>query len=609
MALKIIQDLYSKKGEEFISLLFKNKVCIKEKLDATTLIVNIKDDIKFYNKNRHHIDKIQRTIMKYYEYPIEYLETQINKVRNQIDENITSLVFEYFPTLKPNNILYELLPKNKLVLTGGYINDELITYQNNESLINKLSSILNVGKEEYIFSGKLNDEQISSILEFIKTPKEDIKLKYVGTSFVSFIIKQLNLNLSKTSSLHNNLDVDIDSLIFEFTIENSIDNKKQIYYAKLIDPIFDDMHKIKKQDDYSDIIAIVQSYMIEFMHNSENEYKKIELNQNTFDEKYIELMCQMFDLFYEDYQNKFKNINHLLPNYLKREEFSINIKFIKYQEIKEKIIASADYRELLKIFLNLFKKKEKNEKKFITKATFNNHINIVKNIHEYLGDTLEESVNESLNTEYDLILEKKSKIDNNKITQFISFWQGFVENESETNKKIKKDKLEEVNIVIGKFQPFHNGHLQECNDIFEKNDKKVVLIQKLKKGVTENSPYFDELMEESFNYLIENNKFLKEFYIYKNDGICDFLNELNYNIKTITCNQYLKEEIEKHSKKYNLKLTEDFEFKSFSHHENGNINSKYILKLLKEDDFIEFKKVVPKELHNLYQKLKNKINI
>ena len=72
-----LQDLYHKKGNEFINNLFSSFVTVNEKMDGSAFTFERDIDngkFKFYKRDqRNPITMVDRTIMKYYEKPIQYI--------------------------------------------------------------------------------------------------------------------------------------------------------------------------------------------------------------------------------------------------------------------------------------------------------------------------------------------------------------------------------------------------------------------------------------------------------------------------------------------------------------------------------------------------------
>ena len=70
--------------------------------------------------------------------------------------------------------------------------------------------------------------------------------------------------------------------------------------------------------------------------------------------------------------------------------------------------------------------------------------------------------------------------------------------------------LEKVNLFAGRFQPFHNGHLQCCKDAFEKNGLPTVIMFIHNEKFDKKKPFSDDLIEKELNIIKKNEKCIKD---------------------------------------------------------------------------------------------------
>ena len=74
-----LYDIYNKKGEDFINSLFNSYVTVNEKMDGSAFV--FERDLEtgrfnFYKRDlKYPITLVDRTLMKYYEKPINYIES------------------------------------------------------------------------------------------------------------------------------------------------------------------------------------------------------------------------------------------------------------------------------------------------------------------------------------------------------------------------------------------------------------------------------------------------------------------------------------------------------------------------------------------------------
>ena len=115
-----LQDLYHKKGNEFINKLFQSFVTVNEKMDGSAFTFERDSDtgkFKFYKRDqRNPITLVDRTLMKYYERPIQYIESLPPHIIQNIPRG-WRFGLEYFANPQPVEIAYDRVPKNNLILS------------------------------------------------------------------------------------------------------------------------------------------------------------------------------------------------------------------------------------------------------------------------------------------------------------------------------------------------------------------------------------------------------------------------------------------------------------------------------------------------------------
>jgi hypothetical protein len=110
-----LYDLYNKKGADFIQSLFSQYVTINEKMDGSAFSFERDSDtgkFNFYRRDqRNPITLVDRTLMKYYEKPIQYIESLPPSILEKIPRG-WRFGLEYFADTKPVEIVYDRIPKN-----------------------------------------------------------------------------------------------------------------------------------------------------------------------------------------------------------------------------------------------------------------------------------------------------------------------------------------------------------------------------------------------------------------------------------------------------------------------------------------------------------------
>ena len=216
-----LYDIYNKKGQEFIDQLFNTFVTVNEKMDGSAFTFERDKEtgkFKFYRRDqRNPITFVDRTLMKYYEKPIQYIESLPPHILEKIPRG-WRFGLEYFANNKPVEIMYDSIPKNHLLLSyvHEYGDDGKIkkTIQDKKEL-DDWADLLGIDRAPIIFQGYLTDEQKGKINEFLRTPFDQLVERFKTQSFVRFIIGTLNPDLKKTA-LNEDLDKDVEGIVFRF---------------------------------------------------------------------------------------------------------------------------------------------------------------------------------------------------------------------------------------------------------------------------------------------------------------------------------------------------------------------------------------------------------
>ena len=122
-----LYDLYNKKGQDFIEKLFNTYVTVNEKMDGSAFIFERDLEtgkFKFYKRDqRNPITMVDRTLMKYYETPIQYIESLPPHILSNIPRG-WKFGLEYFSNPQPVEIAYDRIPKNNLILSYVHVIEE-----------------------------------------------------------------------------------------------------------------------------------------------------------------------------------------------------------------------------------------------------------------------------------------------------------------------------------------------------------------------------------------------------------------------------------------------------------------------------------------------------
>jgi hypothetical protein len=346
-----LKDLFNTKGYKFIENLFSKNVYITEKIDGARFAVERNgDEVSFYKRDGGKpINLVDRTVMKYYEPAIEYIESL---KPSSIPEGIR-FGFEYFANNNPGSIVYSKVPKNGLIMTdvskGG-------SFNTNIDDLTKYAKLFKVTPPPVIFDGKLSAEQKNQLTDFLTTEWDDLYLKFKTESFTAYIISILNPKL-KNTALHIGTTEPIEGIVFSFNDGGDFVN------AKVVDPLYTqkarNMAKAKFTPDKKESeqkSKEILKHIITFVKSKAD--LNVKLTNDTKDKRYIELLGNVFKQFHAKNKGKFKSFS---ADDKSKEiaMLDVNYKFISDKELITILKSDSKIKNVFKIFLATFGKTRK----------------------------------------------------------------------------------------------------------------------------------------------------------------------------------------------------------------------------------------------------------
>ena len=599
-----LKEIQEKKGEDFLKGLLNHYVIINEKVDGAFFGLKKEADDTFrYFKKSGEIKYIDRVLTKYYNQAIEYFENMPLEKRQRIPKNFY-FGFQYFAKGDAKRANYSKEPLNGLILSYVHklFDDGQVesTIQNKEQL-SRWAKFLGVEEPPVIFEGYLTDEQKTNILEFVYSKEEDLITKFKTSSFTKYIISLLDEN-KESSFLRDDLDRSIDAIVFRFYDTQSEDLEEKAFLAKLVDPIFKERVKNNVPEktgtqDYIWLIVIdlmnyIETYQVEDLIDFCEEHEG-----KSYEEKYVLLINKIFKEFIDDYNEKYEGLILELPEYLNREEFDLDESLIKDKTITVLIKNNETYREIYKILLNFFRRnRKKSSASFFTKnmlVQLNLIIDKIRNIVS--GNKVYEGLMPSFG-------------------EFIGSTLGEIvlsEHEAEQARSNKKPQ-EEVNLLIGSFQPVSIGHIKAAEALYNKNGKKVILVAIKPVTPVKTSPFsINETIlllnktQQAYPDIIHSVKLINR------GGIEEVLKSLDSNIVPILWGSS-PNKLEEYAiqldyiKTRNIPVRLNKEFKLVKI--PSYVESKKIIDCIKEENFEEFKKLVPPPVVSHFYNLKKELD-
>jgi hypothetical protein len=613
-----------KKDPSKIEKLLNGKIEISEKLDGSRFLVQNDEGnrLLYFKRKDIPISKIDRTLSKYYEKAIYHFENLPDSKISQFPEG-WRFGLEYFPNLQPVTIVYDRLPLNNLVLTDIQVKDpkdRTIDVISDKATLQKWADILEVESPPIFFEGELSDFQKRRILDFLNTPYSDLIKRFKTESFTSFILGLLSPEM-KSSFMHNDTSKDIDGLIFKF-------DGKETY--RVSNPEINAKKSEKPQEKPSDIYNLTLVLLQEFLVSL--DFSKIRVKGKSFEERYIDFIEQVFNKFLKTatYKVNFeKGVDFELPKFLTREESDVNFNFVKDPETKKALSSNNTNRELFRILMASMRSHKRKPSGFFTKDLIFHHNELVDKIADFVGSTIKESEFYTFKefkavylTESEEWQEEfgKEKMDEAENVEFIGndvpgvpmefpTYDQVIKPEPPTSKPIEvlrklftpdpeektEKKMTKVCVMTGKFQPFHNGHYSVATDAEKETGMKIFLVINNRRKTN----FSEELQRNMLDEIVSKHKSISGYVFSDGRSLREAVRDLP---EKYTMGAFAGSEEECEDAK--AQMGKDFMAVPLTKH----VKSKAILQKIKEEDQESFKKLMPKELHNFFYKLKNEVD-
>ena len=629
-----LYDIYNKKGQEFINQLFNTFVTVNEKMDGSAFTFERDKEtgkFKFYRRDqRNPITFVDRTLMKYYEKPIQYIESLPPHILEKIPRG-WRFGLEYFASNKPVEIMYDSIPKNHLLLSyvHEYGDDGKIkkTVQDKKEL-DDWADLLGIDRAPIIFQGYLTDEQKGKITEFLRTPFDQLVERFKTQSFVRFIIGTLNPDLKKTA-LNEDLDKDVEGIVFRFGDPNK---ESEPVLAKMVDPVFTQMAKDKsmkqKENKPSDFLGLTLLDVMNFI--LEREIDTFRVEGDSEDERYVSFMGDVFSRFLEEYSDKYKGADFEEPEYLKREEFRLNKDLIDDRRVLKYVNVDDSFESLFKLMLNSFRKIKSRAGGIITKGMMEQMNLLIRDIKDYIQKPRKGKLNEGFmsfmdfkkemapEVEYLKEEDEETEADENPFYSYKEFISALetIDNSKKPKsvvvvEKEEDKKMEDVNLLVGRFQPFHNGHLKMAKFLKEKNNlPSVAVVVYPGHNKSGKSPFNEDTIKKYMDGVVRDEKEVIDYIIVQRGLIGSAIVKLlekGYKPNLIGAgqdrtNDYTKQlEYVKKSEigdqMQDLKLVQTPRVTSATEVRNA----------IKDEDYQKFKKLVPVGVERMYTALKSAI--
>jgi hypothetical protein len=600
--IKHLKEIQQKKGDDFLLNLLNNFVIINE--DVKGNFFGLKKDrstdrFKYFKKSGE-ITYVDRMLMKFYNPAIAHFETISEEKRKRIPSNFY-FGFQYITKKDGGPSGYSRSPKNNLILS--YIhrlddNGNPIETMQTKSDLDRWAYYLEVEAPPIIFEGMLDDDQKNQILEFVHTPLKDLEEKFKTVSFTKHIINILSPD-SNGPGITNKHEGDISGIVFRFYDENDENPAPNAFLAKLIDPIFKEKYGENQESDRSSsdyIWLIVIDLMNHIEMYSDNDLMSFCENEEDYDSKYISLINHIFKDFINEYQSKYEGLTLEIPEYLKSPEFQIDFELIRDPEIINLIKGNETYQEMYRILSNFFRKKRKRSSSGFFGPELLDQLNLqVEKIKRIvMGDVIYEGLFPSFGEFIG---------SNTSDAVFIGEHENFKKNRDVISKP------ERVNVIIGSFQPIHNGHIKAAEALKAKNGLPCVLVA-IRKG-NRRTPF----SEKSTRIMLEkvqqsNSDLIKETRMCESDSIKDILSIVSPQFTPVLwgssekrINDFVLQMEFIKKRNIPIRLSDDFNLIQVPQY----INSDDVRNCIVAGDFNTFKGLVPSTISSEFFNMKKEL--
>lgn len=353
--LELLTDIVKTSSEEQLKMLLDSYVIIIEKLDVARITFQITDyGVNIWRKDdRTPMSIVDRTLMQYYEKAIEHI-TNIAQISNVPKDMKFGCYYFTDSAVKLGG--YTRYPKNNLVLTDIRMTDDdgIERVYDDAKSLKKWAEELRVEPMPIIYQGTLKDSIKSKIIEISRMDKKEMD-EITGGSFSSYLIKLLNPWAGSTF-LRNEGDFNCNAVIFKFKTDDG-----KVTTAKIMDDVFNARAEINISPSEnripSDLYSIALMDICAFI--SENGIQKYELEERTTDFRYLEFICLLFNDFIEHNKERYRGVDFSEPEFMRPDEFKMNIDFISNAETKSLIKQDRAFEQLFKILLAGLRKKRR----------------------------------------------------------------------------------------------------------------------------------------------------------------------------------------------------------------------------------------------------------
>lgn len=597
MALRNLRSYFKENNRNDFIQLLNHECIVSEKIQASSFHVQkTMDGFLFYKSgNKQPMNIIDRTIIQHYEKAISYFKNIDDYIADKMPNN-WKFGFDYITDNQPIDITYDTIPKNNFILTHIQVlshkdNTQIKKIIRDPNYLNEWADYLDVERPPVIYDGKLSQEQINKLIEFLETSDSQFNQIFRNGDFAKFSYNLFNPSFTQ-SALQQDLDKPIDSLIISFKAEDGLKNFK----------LGQEINK-KEKKSISDLNQIIILDMVEYFSNFD---LNINLDSTQPDQRYLDLMCEVFNNFIKENSVKYIGLEFDTPEFANdKEEFNINTQFIQNQETL-KLLENKTIAEIFRTCLTTFRYYKTKDTSLLTKEIIEQINTIVENI-----DAQVMKPNSTSNESKNRILSYKDYIEKDRLKNLI---KSTVNEGLDVNYVQRGSKP--VNIFVGRFQPFTLGHSKVINKLYSQNNHPVVIFlvksKRRKKGDEFKRPYSEELQMQMLN-MLKSDLPIEQVYVINQASIDNLFNKLrrdNYEpVLWGTGSDRLKgygAQVHKQEYRQDLNVRPDFDTFEIER-DNDDISATQVRNAILDDNYDLFTQLTPDAIHSMYNTLKSRL--
>jgi cytidyltransferase-like protein len=591
MALQNLRKYYIESSKEDFENLLNLNCLVTEKIQASNFHVRRKNGLLEYYKsgNKEPINKVDRTIVSYYEKGIKHFESILNEKIAEMPHD-WKFGFDYMVNEKTVDIEYDTTPTNSLILNHIQVLSEdgkVKKVIRDPLILEKWSKILEVDSPEVIFSGTLNDHQKEKLVNLLYVNNENAKKYFEEFSFTYRSIRVFNEHLHRTT-LNNDLTKEIDGLIITFQEGKSLKN------FKIQTPVLKEQKEERKSSDAYQI-AVVK--LIEYF--KQFDFEGISLEDKKTDERYIELMCAGFNGFIKENEESFKGLDFNSAEFATGIEFDLNPVYINNQQTIKNINDSKEVAELYKITLGTFRKEKQKPSDVFTLDLLNTFNGIVEKINNKVFANKEES---------DVMDFGQFKMNDTLKGQPSPILEGL-------SVRHKEKGAMPVNMFVGRFQPFTLGHAKVIEHLHKQNGLPTIIFlvkSKTKKKEDAFKRPFDESLQVSMIKKVMKEYPIENVFVINTGAIDKMFNELRPKYEPVlwgTGSDRLKTygfQVNNPKYREDLGVDDDFRLEEIPRTDD-NISATKVRNSLLDGEELVYRSMVPKSMYGMFRILKTEL--